>query len=74
MEFVVHVQQIHLQVNGYRCRMENGLKYVIFVQLIAIVLLTYVHHVKILLMEYLKKQIIVLCVKPIVGIKVEQNA
>ena len=54
--------------------MENGLKYVIFVQLIAIVLLTYVHHVKILLMEYLKKQIIVLYAKPTVGIKAEQNA
>ena len=74
MEFVVHVQQIHHQANGYRSRMENGQKYAIFVQLIAIVLLTYVHHVKILPMDYLKKQIIVLYVKPTVDIKAEQNA
>ena len=74
LEIVVHVQEIYLQVNGYSCRMENTIKYVIYVNLIAIVLLIYVHHAKTLQMEYLKKQIIVLYAKPTVGIKAEQNA
>ena len=54
--------------------MEVIQKYVIFANLIVIVLLTYVHRVKTLPMEYLKKQIIALYVKPTVGIKAEQNA
>ena len=71
---MVHVQETHRQVNGYWSLMENGQRYVIFVQLIVIVLLIYVHHAKTLQMEYLKKQIIVLYAKHIVGIKAEQNA
>ena len=73
MEFVLYVQETLHQVNGYWSLMENGQKYVIFVNRIAIVLLTYVHHAKTLPMEYLKKQIIALYAKPTVGIKAEQN-
>ena len=71
MDSVVHVQQIHLQVNGYNYPKEYGSKHAIFVQLTAIVLLIYVHHAKTLQMEYLKKQIIVLYAKTTVGIKAE---